>query len=137
MVKTFTARSPERAFTRTYNLLLVEDHPLMRQVLRQLFEAEADLSLLAEVDSAEAALERLPELSPDLVLVDLSLPGMSGLQLIKRLKIERPALRCLVVTGHVDPLYRAAAREAGAAGYVTKDDPDEILAAVRRVLRVL
>ncbi len=90
--------------------------------------------LVGEAETAEDALIQLPELAPDLVLVDLSLPGMSGLQLIKRLQLEQPALRCLVVTGHVDPLYQQAAIGAGAKGYVTKDDPDEVLEAIRAVL---
>ena len=70
----------------------------------------------------------------NLLLVDLSLPGMSGVGLVKTLRESRPELRCLVVTGHTDPIYREAAESAGAVGYVTKDDPNDILAAVYEVL---
>ena len=107
---------------------------MMRRALRQLVTAESDLQVVGEADSAEAALSALPELTPDLLMVDLSLPGISGIELVRQLKEQRPELRCLVVTGHTDPLYRAAAATAGAAGYVTKDDPDGVLAAVRAAL---
>jgi len=119
---------------KSYSIFLVEDHPLMRRVLRQLIEGELDLSVVAEAESAESALTQLPSLKPDLVLTDLSLPGVSGLELVEMLTLQRPELRCLVVTGHIDPFYRAAAFAAGAAGFVIKDDPDEVLGAVRQVL---
>lgn len=122
--------------TKSYSLFLIEDHALMRRVLRQLLEEELDLEVIAEADSAESALSQLPGVSPDLILTDLSLPGASGLELIAWLKVQRPELRCLVITGHIDQFYRAAALAAGAAGYVTKDDPDEVIGAVRRALEV-
>ena len=120
--------------SRRARLFLVEDHPLMRQMLRRLLEGEGDLSVVGEAASAEAVLAQLGESAPDLILIDLSLPGMNGLQLIKQLKGERPDLRCLVVTGHSDTLYKHAALAAGAAGFITKDNPDEVLAAVRSAL---
>jgi DNA-binding NarL/FixJ family response regulator len=106
----------------------------MRRALRQLLEDEADLTVIAEAESAESALAQLPTVAPDLLLTDLSLPGASGLELVEMLKRHHPELRCLVVTGHADPFYRAAALAAGAVGFVTKDDPDEVIGAVRRVL---
>ena len=122
--------------TKRYSLFLIEDHALMRRVLRQLLEEELDLEVIAEAESAESALSQLFGVSPDLILTDLSLPGASGLELIAWLKVQRPELRCLVITGHTDQFYRAAALAAGAAGYVTKDDPDEVIGAVRRALEV-
>ncbi len=118
----------------TYSIFLVEDHPLVRRALRQLIEDEPDLKVVAEAESAESALATLPSFTPDLVLTDLSLPGASGLELVEILRRERPELRCLVVTGHTEPFYRTAALAAGAAGYVTKDDPDKVVGAVRQVL---
>lgn len=123
----------EAAVPRT--VFMVEDHAMMRRLLRQFLDGEPDLRVIDDVDSAEAALIALSGLTPDLLTVDLSLPGMNGLELVRRLAEQRPELRCLVVTGHADPLYRAEALKAGAAGYVTKDDPDEVLAAVREVLK--
>lgn len=120
---------------KTYSIFLVEDHPVMRRALRQLVEGESDLMVIAEAESAESALAQLPDFTPDLVLTDLSLPGVSGLELVEVLKLRRPELRCLVITGHADPFYRAAALTAGAVGFVTKDDPDEVIGMVRQVLR--
>ena len=102
----------------------------MRRALRHLFERTSSFVVLGEADSAEAALERLLGLQVDLCLVDLSLPGMSGLELIRRLRKEQPNLRCLVVTGYGDAMYQTAALAAGAAGYVTKGDPEMVLSAV-------
>ena len=103
-------------------------------MLKQLLEGEPDLSVVGEAVSAEAFLAQLDALAPDLILVDLSLPGMNGLQLIKRLRSERPDLRCLVITGHSDTLYQHAALAVGAAGFIAKDNPDEVLRAVRSAL---
>ena len=100
-------------------------------MLRRLLE-EDGLTVLGEAASAEDAL-RTPELQrAALVLVDLSLPGMSGLDFIRSGCVE--VSRCLVVSAHIEPFYVQAARQAGAAGFVAKDDPDAILAAVRRAL---
>jgi DNA-binding NarL/FixJ family response regulator len=106
----------------------------MRRALQRLLEPVATYRVIGEAGSAEAALEQLTTLQVDLCLVDLSLPGMNGIQLIQKLQDQEPALRCLVVTGHNDPMYEAAALSAGAAGYVTKGDPEAVLEAVRRVL---
>lgn len=106
----------------------------MRRRLRRLIETAAAFTTIGEAQSAEAALTQLPELAPDLCLVDLSLPGMSGLEFIRLVQQQRPELRCLVVTGHNDPIYRTAAISAGAVGYVTKDDPDLVLEAIHQAL---
>ena len=108
----------------------------MRRVIRQLLEREPDLTVVAEAESAELALAQLERLEPDLVLTDLSLPGASGLELVRVLASQRPELRCLVVTTHVENHYRIAALAAGAVGFVVKDDPDEVLGAVRRALNL-
>jgi len=121
---------------KAYSIFLVEDHALMRRALRQLLEEQGDLTVVAEAESAESALAQLPHITPDLIMTDLSLPGASGLELVAVLTRQRPELRCLVVTGHADPFYRAAALAAGATGFVTKDDPDEVIGAVRQVLGV-
>ena len=123
-----------RVTFKTYSIFLVEDHLLVRRALRQLLEAEVNLTVVAEAGSAESALAQLSNIAPDLILTDLSLPGISGLELVEALTQQRPELTCLVVTGHVDPFYRAAAFAAGAACFVTKDDPDEVLEAVWQVL---
>lgn len=117
-----------------HRLFIVEDHPAMRRMMRRLIETTPGLGVLGEAASAEEALASLSGLAPDLLLVDLSLPGMSGIEFVRRLRLERPELRCLVVTAHADELYRHSALAAGASGYVTKDDPDEVLAMVWQLL---
>jgi DNA-binding NarL/FixJ family response regulator len=116
-------------------LLLVDDHPLMRKGLALTLGAEPDLRVVAQADSAEHALELLSD-DLDLVVTDVSLPGMSGLELTKHLAAVRPELPVIVVSRHDETLYAERALRAGARGYVQKlEDPDVIVAAVRRVLR--
>lgn len=117
-----------------HHLLIVEDHPLMRRMLRQLLEGEVDLKVSWEAESVESALDQLTMLEPDLILTDLSLPGASGIEFVRGLKHSRPELRCLVVTGHVEHMYHTAALSAGAVGFAVKDDPDGIIEAVRQAL---
>jgi len=109
----------------------------MRRLLKQMLDVEPDLDVIGESSSAEVALAQLADLQPDLLTVDLSLPGMNGLELITTLKKTHSALRCLVVTGHADASYKVAASEAGAVGFVTKDDPDKVLAAIRSALKAV
>lgn len=106
----------------------------MLEALRQMLEEVPEFKVVGQAASAEAALTQLEALRPDLCLVDLSLPGMSGLELVGHLARMQPEMRCLVVTGHSDSMYRLAALAAGAAGYVTKDDPEAVLLAVHELL---
>ena len=117
----------------TYKVFILEDNLLVRRMLKDFLENEDDLAVVGEASSAEEALEQLPE--TDLVLVDLSLPGMTGLEFVRAYQERNGVGRCLVVTAHADPFYQKAALEAGAAGFVTKDSPEEVLGAVRAALQ--
>lgn len=116
-------------------VFIVEDHPVMRANLITLIENESDLEVVGWAASAEDALERIAQVDPDLLMVDLSLPGMSGNRLVALLLESTPDLRALIVSGHAEHLYATESVRIGARGYVMKDDPDEIIAAVRAVLR--
>lgn len=117
-------------------ILIVDDHPLMRKGLALSLNAETDLAVCGQVASAEEALTALEELEPDIAIVDISLPGMSGLELIKHIQALRPEVRTLVVSRHDEALYAERAIRAGARGYVMKlEAGDMIVKAVRRVLR--
>lgn len=117
-------------------LLLVDDHPLMRQGLAMTLNAEPDLEVAAQAGDAESALDLYDEIQPDLVVVDISLPGMNGLELLKHLLARESSLPILVVSRHDEELYAERAVRAGARGYVSKlKAGDEIVGAVRRVLR--
>ncbi len=118
------------------HILLVDDHPLLREGIAMNLEAEPDLQVVAQADDAETALVLFDEAAPDLVITDVSLPGMSGLELVKHLLARRPDLPVLVVSRHDEDLYAERAVRAGARGYVSKvAGGRQIVAAVRRVLR--
>lgn len=116
-------------------VFLVEDHPLMRAVLRDLVAGEPEMEVVGVAASAEDSRSMIAEALPDLVLIDLSLPGMSGDRLVTLLRDEHPAMKTLIVSGHEEELYAGAAERAGAGGYVMKDDPGRILEAIRTVAR--
>lgn len=117
-------------------ILLVDDHPLMRKGLAMTIESESDLEVVGQAADAEDALAQFDDLDPDLAVVDVSLPGMNGLELIKHLLSRKPDLVTLVVSRHDESLYAERAIRAGARGYVSKLQADEeIIQAVRQVLR--
>lgn len=117
-------------------LLIVDDHPLMRKGLALTLGAEPDLEVAGQAADADEALRLFDELDPDLVLIDVSLPGMSGLELVKHLVARVPDVKALVVSRHDEALYAERAVRAGAKGYISKLDADEnIVDAVRHVLR--
>ena len=115
-------------------ILLVDDHAILRAGLRRLLAA----SLSADIREAATGLEALAavaEARPDLVILDLNLPGLGGLELLRRLLREAASPRILVLSMHAEPLYAVRTMDAGAQGYVSKNvAPDELLAAVRLVL---
>jgi len=117
-------------------ILLVDDHPLLRQGIAMTIEAEADFQVVAQAGDADEALALFAEVAPDLVITDISLPGANGLELMKNLLTLRPDLPVLVVSRHDEDLYAERAIRAGARGYVSKlAAGDQIVSAIRRVLR--
>jgi DNA-binding NarL/FixJ family response regulator len=116
-------------------ILIVDDHPLMRQGLAMTIDPEPDLSVVAQAEDAEQALEALEENNLDLAIVDISLPGMSGLELLKHMQALKPELKVLVVSRHDEALYAERAIRAGARGYVMKLEASEVIVkAIRRIL---
>ena len=117
-------------------ILLVDDHPLLRTGLAMTLDDEPDFEIVGQAADAEEALDVVDRLDPDLVVVDLSLPGMGGIELVKHLQTIRPQTRTLVVSRHDESLYAERAVRAGAKGYVSKPEAGEkIVEAVRTVLR--
>jgi len=115
-------------------LLLVDDHTIVREGLRRILEAVADQWQIIEAGSGFQALECLRRQRIGMAIVDLSMPGMSGLELIKRIRAEYPAVKVLVLSMHAEEQYALRAFRAGANGYVTKDTASaELVAAVRKV----
>lgn len=116
--------------------MIVDDHPLFRHGLSDLINAEKDLETCGEADSAPTALGAIRRLKPDLVIVDISLKGTDGIELIKSIKTENPSLYALVVSMHDEAVYATRALRAGARGYVMKQEAlDCVMTALRLVLR--
>ena len=127
-----TRRSP---VTRRRRVLIVDDHPIVRKGIAQLLAQEDDLEVCAEAEGYTDTLRAIETASPEVVLLDLSLQGAGGLDLLKTVHERRPRLPVLVVSMHDESLYAERALRAGARGYVMKHEaPDRIVAAVRRIL---
>ena len=113
--------------------LLVDDHAVVRSGLRRLLAAVPGAEI-SEAAEGRAALAAVRAEQPDVVLLDLNLPGLGGLELLRRVLLEHPAARVMVLSMHAEALYAARALQAGAAGYLSKNaSPEELLEAVRRV----
>jgi DNA-binding NarL/FixJ family response regulator len=116
-------------------IFIVDDHAVLREGLGGLINQSEDLMVCGESASAEEALERIPAAHPDLAIVDLSLPGIGGLELLKTLKLQHPSLHLLVLSMHDEAHYAERAVRSGARGYIMKHHAvSEVLAAVRQVL---
>jgi len=117
-------------------VLLVDDHSLLRSGLKLMLEPEHDINVVAEAQTAIQAISLTQELQPDVVLLDLTMPGMSGLDAIRSLHEVSPKCQILILTMHDDESYLRSALSAGAAGYILKKAADEeLLAAIRAVAR--
>jgi two-component system, NarL family, invasion response regulator UvrY len=116
-------------------VLVVDDHPIVRAGVRRLLAAEPQITG-AEAATANEALAIFRNDRPDLVILDLNLPGIGGLEIIGRLKLENASVRILILSMHDNPIYVTHALRAGAAGYVSKNaPPEQMLEAIRRVAR--
>lgn len=119
----------------SFRLLLVDDHPVVLDGYRLMLNAQPDLEVCATAGNVAEALDAVARELPDLVLVDLTMPGRGGLDLIKDLVVLHPGIKVLVCSMHDEMLYAERALHAGAKGYLTKDSPGPVmLAAIRRVL---
>jgi len=118
-----------------HKIFLVDDHPLVREWLTNLLHQQADLIICGEADDAAAALAAISTTEPDLAIVDISLKHSSGLELIKDLKAQNPALPVLVLSMHDESLYAERVLRAGAHGYINKSETaQKVVEAIRRVL---
>ncbi|MEV6420722.1 response regulator transcription factor [Streptomyces sp. NPDC051662] len=120
---------------RCVRVLLAEDQGMMRGALALLLGMEADLEVVAQVGRGDAIVDAALASRPDVALLDIELPGLSGLDAALKLRDEVPDCRVLILTTFGRPGYLRRAMEAGAAGFLVKDDPvEELAAAIRRVL---
>ncbi|HEV2328724.1 MAG TPA: response regulator transcription factor [Verrucomicrobiae bacterium] len=116
-------------------VLLVDDHPTMREGLMRVIEREADMAVCGEAESIQRALEVVEMSKPDIAIVDISLAGQNGIELIKDLKVRHPHLPVLVHSMHDESVYAERSLRAGAKGYISKKEPPQkLLQAIRDVL---
>jgi DNA-binding NarL/FixJ family response regulator len=117
------------------SILLVEDHEAFAHALLNILNKNGDMNVVAVAETAEKALEELPELHVDLVLVDVSLPQMSGINLVAALHEKYPDLPCVMLSGHLSTQYARRALDAGARGYLLKDNPAGILTGIQHIVK--
>lgn len=117
-------------------ILIADDHVLIREGLRKILKEAPDMSVVSEAQNAREVFERLNENPPDVVVLDISLPGKSGLEVLKDLKQERPDLPVLILSMHPEDRFAVRALKAGAAGYVTKESAaQDLIKAIRKVVQ--
>lgn len=130
-----TAKTDAPARPREKRILLVDDHPGFRRGIATMLAEELDLTVCGEAPNALSALEAMRQLRPDAALIDISMPGTNGIELIKLMLAEQPKLLILVLSMHDESLYALRALRAGAKGYVMKSEAmDNVLTALRKVL---
>jgi DNA-binding NarL/FixJ family response regulator len=115
-------------------VVVADDHQILREGLRQLLQAAGDLAVVGEAADGHAVLEQVRALEFDVLLLDMSMPGKSGIELIRQVKAEKPRLRILVLSMHEEHQYAVRAIRAGASGYLTKESATaQLVAAIRKV----
>src|SRR3984957_12328068 len=116
-------------------VLLVDDHPIVREGMALLINREPHLTVCAGAEESNAALDAIESLRPDLAIVDISLPGRDGLELLKMIRARDPQLPVLILSMHGETIYAERALRAGANGYIMKQEAtDKVLVAIRRIL---
>ena len=116
------------------NVFIVEDHAVIRQGYALVLRREPDMCICGEADSGEAALMQIQTAGPDIVLVDFSLPGMNGLEVVQHLHKERPGLPTIVISGHEDEGFIEGILAAGATRYIVKERAAQLLVSTIRQL---
>jgi DNA-binding NarL/FixJ family response regulator len=116
-------------------IVIAEDHTILRPGLKALLTSNPNFEIVGEADNGRDAIRRVIELKPDLVIIDLSMPGMNGMDAVREIKDRMPEVKALVLTVHSEEEYVLASLQAGANGYVLKDaTQNELLVASERVL---
>lgn len=132
---TYAADAEKSSATRKKAVFIVDDHPLLRQGLALLINREEDLAVCGEAEETQAAMQAIPQLQPDVLIVDISLNGPDGLDLLKSIRSLYPELPVLILSMHDETTYAERALRARANGYIMKQEATEkVLVAVRRIL---
>src|SRR5580704_13566930 len=132
---TFAANAEKETETRKRTVFIVDDHPLLRQGLALLINRENDLAVCGEAQEAQTAMHAISQYQPDILIVDISLNGPDGLDLLKNIRNSYPGLPVLILSMHDEATYAERALRARANGYIMKQEATEkVLVAVRRIL---
>lgn len=116
-------------------IIIVDDHPVVRRGLKQILQEEPDIKVVGEAESAQEAFKIIRTIDCDAVVLDISLPGASGVEILKQLKYECQKLPVLILSVHPEEQYAVRMMKAGASGYLTKESaPDELVKAVRKII---
>lgn len=117
------------------NIVIADDHAFLREGIKKTIQDEIDMKIIGEASNAIEAIAVIKELDPDVVIMDISMPGKSGLEVLKDLKAMKKKYRVLILSMHPEDRFAIRALKAGAAGYLTKESaPDELVKAIRTVL---
>jgi len=118
------------------SVMLVDDHAVVRMGFRLLLDGSPDIRVVAEAESGEDAVRRVQEVKPQVVVMDLSMPGIGGLEALSRILARDPATRILVLTAHEDAMHAKRVLKAGALGYLSKRSaPEALIQAIRQVMQ--
>ena len=134
-MQTMTAKAPLGTAPKKYRVYVVDDHPIVRQGLGLMINREADMVVCGEAEEAHSALQALTTLQPDVMIVDISLIGPDGIELVKAIRARNVSLPILMLSMHDESTYAERAIRAGANGYIMKQEATEkVLVAIRRIL---
>lgn len=115
-------------------IVIADDHAIMREGLKRIVSSANDMEVTGEAANGTEVMQRVRELTFDLLMLDLSMPGRSGMELIKQVRAEKPKLRILVLSMHQELQYAVRAIKSGASGYLTKESaPDQLEQAIRKI----
>ena len=116
-------------------IIIVDDHPIVRRGLKQILHEKPDMKVVGEAENAQEAFKIIRTIDCDAVVLDISLPGASGVEILKQLKHEYEKLPVLILSVHPEEQYAVRVMKAGASGYLTKESaPDELVRAIRKII---
>ena len=117
-------------------IMLVDDHPMVRKGVERLISGNADMEVVGQAENGQIAVERAAELNPDVIIMDVSMPVMDGIEATRLIKSESPDIQVIALSAHDDRASIAAMADAGASGYVSKYDLfDDLIGAIEKVLQ--